>query len=561
MANNGDIFKPSFNLIKQLGLGLYHDVSTVISELISNSYDADSHNVLVKIPLDSWLAIETNGIVADRGFTIVVEDDGVGMTAEQLSEFYGVIGLNPRTDEKRGPLTSIDHRKRLGSWGIGRLSLFNICRTIEIYSAAGIETEKGYPITYARLNSDQIANDWQIPVHMIGYSTKRGTKIVLKDFFVRKTPKFDVFYKQMARLFDVESTDFKIAVFDENTGIQHIVGRLPVSFDNKSKISLDNRPVTLMDGERLPVTGWVALSSKAISDEELAGIMIYARGRLVSRTLDFGLSGYTGEILVRAYLFGVIHADWLDPDKGTSLVRMNRTDINWDTEIGRCFQIWGQRLLRELGQRAWASKTVLPLKSPKKTSSITTLEERIERRKNAIENLVQLLTKPKVLESELQQILEADPWMINPLWTVLQSNRSFENMRLAFEQWYSVNKKHVILTSTVGKQSRDKRPDFLMLHSGRSIEIVEIKRPNHALSSQEFDRIAGYLMSLNQFLNESPLIKAEFPKAHITLICDKIKLAPSQELAYNSLLEHVVLEKKTWLEVLTDCKKANDFIL
>jgi len=46
----------------------------------------------------------------------------------------------------------------------------------------------------------------------------------------------------------------------------------------------------------------------------------------------------------------------------------------------------------------------------------------------------------------MQKILENAPWLIEPQWTVLQANESFENMRNAFETWYEKNTKKKILT-------------------------------------------------------------------------------------------------------------------
>jgi hypothetical protein len=182
---------------------------------------------------------------------------------------------------------------------------------------------------------------------------------------------------------------------------------------------------------------------------------------------------------------------------------------------------------------------------------------------DAINKLVENLNPQKATEEEtLQKLLEGAPWLINPQWTVLQANKSFENMREAFEEWYLSHTGTKIKTSTIARaEDGNKRPDFIMLHVGRNIEIVEIKRPQHALTDEEFERILVYLRSLNDFLKDNPLIKAELPEPHITLICDDLKLDDTHTIAYGSLKEHNQLEKKTWRELLTDCRKVHeDFI-
>ena len=46
-------------------------------------------------------------------------------------------------------------------------------------------------------------------------------------------------------------------------------------------------PVTTVDGENLPVTGWLALAKDSYSNEEGAGVRIYARGKIVATTRYF----------------------------------------------------------------------------------------------------------------------------------------------------------------------------------------------------------------------------------------------------------------------------------
>ena len=49
-------------------------------------------------------------------------------------------------------------------------------------------------------------------------------------------------------------------------------------------------PLELPDGTKLPVTGWVAYSKVPYRNEEMAGVRVYARGKIVASTRDFGLS-------------------------------------------------------------------------------------------------------------------------------------------------------------------------------------------------------------------------------------------------------------------------------
>src|SRR4029077_12578497 len=80
-----------------------------------------------------------------------------------------------------------------------------------------------------------------------------------------------------------------------------------------------------------------------------AGVRIYARGKLVAQTRDFGIAaGFTGEFKLRSYLVGAVHVNWLDDEE--DLVRSDRQDIIWNSERGEALSAWGRTLVRELGR-------------------------------------------------------------------------------------------------------------------------------------------------------------------------------------------------------------------
>ena len=78
--------------VDKLGVRLYDRVSAVIAELVANSYDADATVVKISAPMDQWLASKLGGVITDKGFKIEVADDGVGMSPDQINEFYLRVG-------------------------------------------------------------------------------------------------------------------------------------------------------------------------------------------------------------------------------------------------------------------------------------------------------------------------------------------------------------------------------------------------------------------------------------------------------------------------------------
>lgn len=112
-----------------------------------------------------------------------------------------------------------------------------------------------------------------------------------------------------------------------------------------------DRPVIADDGTQLPVSGWLGMAKEAYKNEEMMGVRLYARGKIVGVTRDFNQpAGFTGEFATRSYLVGQVEAEWLDLDEGDDLVRTDRQDILWDSEYGQLLRNWGADLIREIGR-------------------------------------------------------------------------------------------------------------------------------------------------------------------------------------------------------------------
>ena len=71
--------------VDKLGVKLYDRVSSVIAELVANSYDADATKVTILAPMDELLAEKHAGKLKDKGYKIEVIDNGHGMTPEEVN--------------------------------------------------------------------------------------------------------------------------------------------------------------------------------------------------------------------------------------------------------------------------------------------------------------------------------------------------------------------------------------------------------------------------------------------------------------------------------------------
>jgi len=349
--------------IDKLGIKLYDRVSAVVAELIANAYDADAEHVTVVAPLGVYLASKAAGQITDKGLTIRVIDDGHGMTPEEVNAFYLQVGRDRRQYPNWGARSREKERPVMGRKGIGKLAPFGICREIEVTSSGGERTRDGYLTAHLILRYEDIVQDTDEPYypdvgeHNGTYRDTHGTEILLRKFAYRRIPDAETFHRQLAARFGIARPDWQIVVQDaSDCEASFTVGDLEIATLDGTLVRLEDRPVELEDDRRLPVSGWVAYSRDSYRDETMAGVRIYARGKIVSQTRDFSLrSGFTGEYKLRSYVVGEIDAEWLDDDDGEDLIRSDRQDILWNSEEGQALRKWGQDLLRELAARAETS--------------------------------------------------------------------------------------------------------------------------------------------------------------------------------------------------------------
>lgn len=348
-------------IVDKLGLKLYDKVSAVVAELVANSYDADAELVTIKLPLGKALAVRKGKKLEDKGHVIEVIDDGHGMTPKEANKFYLKVGKDRRLDPKQGNLSRQKKRPVMGRKGIGKLAPFGVCRTIEIRSAGGPKTSKGFKVTHFEMDykailkgtSDDRDNYHPRPLaDDEKFDARPGTVIRLKNFLPRVVPDKETFSRQLAYRF-TPLPDFKIVVKDSKNDSPEpsfAITQQDIPLADNTKVIVDDRPVKTETGESLKVTGWIAMAKEPYKNVEFAGVRIYARGKIVAITRDFGSpAGFTGEFVARSYLVGELHADWLDEEE--DLIQTHRQDILWSTELGQSLSAWGQLILKEVARK------------------------------------------------------------------------------------------------------------------------------------------------------------------------------------------------------------------
>ncbi len=165
------------HVLRLLGEELIGDDGLAIFELVKNGYDADAQLVAVTIRLKA------------NPPEIIVEDDGVGMSLEDIKSKWLVLA----TDSKRGQAhraRSVNfHRLPLGEKGVGRVAAFKLGKKLRLVTKASNSKECALYIDLDALIGQGAFLD-QLTVEVeerdepaIFRGTTTGTKIVISDLY------------------------------------------------------------------------------------------------------------------------------------------------------------------------------------------------------------------------------------------------------------------------------------------------------------------------------------------------------------------------------------------
>lgn len=315
--------------LKHLGIGLYSNVPTVLSEAVANAWDADASRV----------SISTSG---DR---IVIEDDGCGMTVADANKKYLRVGYERRKEE--GGKTP-KGRPVMGRKGIGKLSLFSVADNVTVHSVRGGERH-GFTMRVSDIE-DSIKRNEPYRPEPIGAAPdlRAGTRITLSGL---KHAVYGVPLKRrLARRFSIigEIDGFEVAVNGDKIGVedrgyyenlQYVwnFGRgdkydAGTSCGGPQKFLEEIR--VKLNGDDVPLNGWIGTVHKpgqlrdADTGENMNRVAVMVRGKAVQEDMlgELAQSGVHS-----GYIVGEIYADFLDADDEEDIVTTSRQRIKEDT--------------------------------------------------------------------------------------------------------------------------------------------------------------------------------------------------------------------------------------
>lgn len=322
MENDGFKIKFDKNTIDHLGIKLYSKFPPVVAELISNSYDADAENVIIKIDYINKV--------------VTVCDDGIGMNHEELNENFLKIGRNRRKAERTG-LSKIKKRKVTGKKGLGKLAVFGIAKTIEVHSIKD-NIKNAFSMNYDELKAE-IDNEYMPKVlyENIKVNQSPQTKIVIRDITQKKIMDVESLACNLSKRFSFYDSDFKVELLDLNSGKKIEITKsiyfekldkefewlFPKDFENELNQA---EWVTWLKNNN--VTGKIYTKKTPFHKSE-AGFYIYVRNKLAAENDFFD---DRANDTFNGYVTGYFNIDFIDDSDEVDYISTDRKNILWESD-------------------------------------------------------------------------------------------------------------------------------------------------------------------------------------------------------------------------------------
>ena len=308
------------NTINHLGVMLYSTIPPMIAELVSNSWDADASYVSLKFE---------NG----DNKKIIVSDDGIGMSFDDLNDQFLNIGRNRRTD-LNSDITP-KGRKVLGKKGLGKLSMFGIGKTITI-STVKDKIKNTFVMDYDGIKNSH--NKEYLPTIIddnIEVNEENGTIITIEN--IKRKTDFDLvgIRNSLLSRFKIFSSEFKVLI-NEQEDLKIIENSLPnekcqfkweFPKDFKEELEKNEEDKKLLDfGNNKKIVGTIYTSATPLRNE-IQGIVLFSRGKLVQENKTFNSRANDNFFL---YMSGSFDVDFNDEKNDVDNCSTDRKSLAWD---------------------------------------------------------------------------------------------------------------------------------------------------------------------------------------------------------------------------------------
>lgn len=325
--------KVGTSLIKNLSISFYPNTAMIFDELVTNSRDAMASNVIIHLGSD----------------IITIEDDGEGMTPQELKKFFYI----SHSDKPLVTMKSKKDMKRqiIGRFGIGKLSLYQLCKSFTI------ETWKNKTISRASFNFEEFEKkkfidefDLQVDAETINKKSG-GTKITLSNLHHDKIPKLKEIIDRLEWSMPLRK-DFKVSITTYRSPAPYVLKTSDKPIGSMHKIDTDKDEWSGFD-HKPPgrITGTIIYKPTEKRESGRYGVYVRVLGRLVNADDPYSLINFSG--LTHARQFArKIYAD-LDVDCLADALLTNRSGFIIDDKKVIQFRDWLKDLLNHLNDEEY----------------------------------------------------------------------------------------------------------------------------------------------------------------------------------------------------------------
>lgn len=336
-------------ILELLGPSLYTNIYYVLAELIANAYDAQAKNVYIIEEPDN----------------IIVEDDGLGMTYQDVTNHYLAVARSSRETSDEA-YTKDGKRRKMGRKGIGKLAALSVSENVLVQTRAEGDTS-GF-ILSRHVNSDgqlKPLTEEEIKFRRV---SGNGTSVVMLKPEYKLHRSLQVVKKNIAKIFPAVSSDFKIHIIRGNNEEllasfdMHVLSELCAittlgdNFSNYgdrvlvgdslrdefiSKLDSWNKRITLTNRKmerreyNLEIQGWIGAyrtsrgRKVAVTDFPDNHIALYANNKLG----EFNILPMVGQNrLNEVYVVGALHIDLFEETELPDMALSNRQGYKSDDE-------------------------------------------------------------------------------------------------------------------------------------------------------------------------------------------------------------------------------------
>lgn len=358
--------KLKFNLsvIELLGSQLYTKLPSIISEFVSNSYDADATEVEV--------IINENNLTKPKTINITIKDNGTGIASsainyiEEINNNFLNIGRKRRKEEKCSE-SKIFHRKLQGKKGIGKLAGFGITNEMKITTTTShitnsfilnyedmMNTEGDTYFPTVIQNNELTDLDNGTTVELL--NIRRKTDISLKELSESITKRLQVFddnfsLKLTHRLNNLE---FEPIILTNNNYLEYIKEKNNIQFcwnipDDLPKLNLP--PETIKYFKEHNIYGEIFTTDTPLKKDD-QGIILYANKKLCQENYCFNDRANDN---FYNYLIGKLNIDYIDEDINTDNISTARDSLVWENEISQELENKIDSVIKKI-QSEWREK-------------------------------------------------------------------------------------------------------------------------------------------------------------------------------------------------------------